>query len=88
MMALPAPPSGQDDHPGARVDAIPLAPVGALLGIACATTGLRIYWRIRPIRRIGVDDYTLIFALVSTFLNGFSFVPAFCFALVDEASHR
>lgn len=50
--------------PGGRVDAYSLAPVGTFLGIACITTGLRIFWRLRPVRRIGADDYTLLFALV------------------------
>ncbi len=50
-------------------DASALAPVGTFLGIACVTTGLRIYWRIWPVRRIGADDYTLLAALVRFLLG-------------------
>ncbi|KAH6845680.1 hypothetical protein B0I37DRAFT_328984 [Chaetomium sp. MPI-CAGE-AT-0009] len=65
-MASPGPPPNQGDLAGVRFEAYPLAPVGTFLGIACITTGLRIYWRIRPTWRIGADDYTLVFALVLT----------------------
>jgi len=58
------PPVDRGYRAGDRLDAIPLATVGTLLGIATITTVLRIYWRIRPTNRIGGDDYTLIFALV------------------------
>lgn len=62
---LPAsPPVDPGYSAGDRLDAIPLATVGTLLGIATITTALRIYWRIRPTNRIGADDYTLVFALV------------------------
>lgn len=63
-MASQGPPPNQGDAAGAVFEAYPLAPVGTFLGIACITTGLRIYWRIRPTWRIGADDYTLVFALV------------------------
>ncbi|KAL2133711.1 hypothetical protein VTI74DRAFT_1887 [Chaetomium olivicolor] len=69
MMAAqspPPPPIDQRDHAGDRTDAYPLAFVGTFLGIACVTTGMRIYWRARPIWRVGADDYTLLFALVLT----------------------
>ncbi|KAK3299517.1 kinase-like domain-containing protein [Chaetomium fimeti] len=65
-MASQGPPPTQGDPAGVRFEAYPLAPVGTFLGIACITTGLRIYWRIRPTWRIGADDYTLVFALVLT----------------------
>lgn len=66
---MSAPPKGPPPpEPGYRVgdklDAIPLAVVGTLLGIATITTALRIYWRARPTWRIGADDYSLIFAWV------------------------
>jgi hypothetical protein len=63
-MAAQAP--ARDQSYGYSYDAYPLAPVGTLLGIACITTGLRIYWRVHPVRRIGPDDYALLFALVRT----------------------
>ncbi|KAK4244592.1 hypothetical protein C7999DRAFT_17163 [Corynascus novoguineensis] len=65
-MAPPSPPPPLVDEgfrAGDRLDVYALAPVGVLLGIACITTGLRIYWRLRPPRRTGADDYTLLFAL-------------------------
>jgi hypothetical protein len=65
-MGSQGPPPNQGDPAGAVFEAYPLAPVGTFLGIACITTGLRIYWRIRPTWRIGADDYTLVFALVLT----------------------
>lgn len=62
----PPPPSPADEGPriGNRLGVYALVPVGILMGISCVTTGLRIYWRLRPSRRIGADDYTLVFALV------------------------
>lgn len=68
MAAKPPPPPLVDPgyNAGDRLDKYPLAPVGVLLGFACITTGLRLYWRVRPARRIGADDYTLVFALVRT----------------------
>ncbi|KAK4118312.1 hypothetical protein N657DRAFT_659645 [Parathielavia appendiculata] len=51
---------------GDRIDAHSLAPVGTFLGIACITTSLRVYWRLRPVRRIGADDLTLLLALILT----------------------
>ncbi|KAK4442421.1 hypothetical protein QBC34DRAFT_418773 [Podospora aff. communis PSN243] len=62
----PPPPAPSWLRPGDRLDAIPLASIGALLGIACTTTILRIYWRVRPTWRIGSDDATLAFALILT----------------------
>ncbi|KAK4232957.1 hypothetical protein C8A03DRAFT_19869, partial [Achaetomium macrosporum] len=53
----------QGYHAGSRIDAYSLAPVGTFLGIVCITASLRIYWRLRPVRRIGADDLTLSFAL-------------------------
>ena len=64
MMTIPPPLVDQSHHAGERSDASALAPVGTFLGIACITTGLRIYWRLWPVRRIGADDYTLLSALV------------------------
>lgn len=61
----PPPPVDRGYRVGDRLDAIPLATVGTLLGIATITTALRIYWRIQPTNRIGADDFTLVFALVS-----------------------
>ncbi|KAK4210376.1 hypothetical protein QBC37DRAFT_35374 [Rhypophila decipiens] len=68
MSAPPPPPPPVDPgyHAGDRLDAIPLASVGTLLGIATITTALRIFWRIKPIWRIGADDITLVFALALT----------------------
>ncbi|KAM7203310.1 hypothetical protein V8F33_002301 [Rhypophila sp. PSN 637] len=68
MSAPPPPPPSVDQgyHAGDRLDAIPLASVGTLLGIATITTALRIYWRTKPIWRIGADDITLVFALALT----------------------
>ena len=63
-MSSTLPLKGKGNPAGERIDAYSLAPVGTLLGIACITTGLRIYWRLRPVRRIGADDFTLLFALV------------------------
>lgn len=69
-MSSPSPPPlprasvDQGYHAGQRLDAIPVASVGTLLGIACVTTALRIYWRARSTWRVGADDYTLVFALV------------------------
>lgn len=69
-MSAPSPPPPQpppvdrDYHAGDRLDTIPLASVGTLLGIATITTALRIYWRAKPVWRIGADDITLMFALV------------------------
>ncbi|EAQ90397.1 predicted protein [Chaetomium globosum CBS 148.51] len=65
-MASQGPPPDPDVPAGTVFEAYPLAPVGTFLGIACITTGLRIYWRIKPTWRIGADDYTLVFALVLT----------------------
>ncbi|KAL2163962.1 hypothetical protein VTH06DRAFT_3175 [Thermothelomyces fergusii] len=64
----PPPPAGVDEgySAGDRLDAYALAPVGTLVGIACITTGLRVYWRLQPSQRIGADDYTLLFALLVT----------------------
>jgi hypothetical protein len=59
----------QGNHGGGRMDAHSLAPVGTVLGIACITTSLRLYWRLWPVRRIGGDDLTLLFALVKIHPN-------------------
>jgi hypothetical protein len=63
-MTSPPPLADPSRQAGARNDASALAPVGTFLGIACITTGLRIYWRLWPVRRIGADDFTLLAALV------------------------
>ncbi|AEO58230.1 hypothetical protein MYCTH_93589 [Thermothelomyces thermophilus ATCC 42464] len=62
----PPPPMVDEGYrAGDRLVVHALAPVGTLLGIACITTGLRIYWRLQPSQRIGADDYTLLFALTA-----------------------
>lgn len=68
-MSSPSPPPPPIDagfHAGDRLDAIPLATIGVMLGLACLTSTLRIYWRMRPTWRIGADDLTLVFSQVST----------------------
>ncbi|KAK4149538.1 hypothetical protein C8A00DRAFT_18788 [Chaetomidium leptoderma] len=80
--SLPPPP------PPPSANAYPLAPVGTFLGIACITTGLRIYWRIRPTWRIGPDDYTLLFALVRTHpFPELSFVVTIAWYGIDVAMY-
>jgi len=68
----PSPPKGPPIdpgyHAGDRFDAISLAPIGVLLVICCTTTALRIFWRIKPTWRIGIDDLTLVFALILTII--------------------
>lgn len=66
--AAKGPPVDPGYHVGDRLDAIPLATVGVLLGLACITSTLRIYWRMRPTWRIGADDLTLMFSLVLTII--------------------
>ncbi|KAL2188150.1 hypothetical protein L209DRAFT_741296 [Thermothelomyces heterothallicus CBS 203.75] len=66
-LSSPPPPMVDEGyHAGDRLGVHALAPVGTLLGLACITTGLRIYWRLQPSQRIGADDYTLLFALFVT----------------------
>jgi len=72
------PPIDAGYRAGDRLDANALAPVGVLLGIAIITTALRIYWRVKPTWRIGLDDHTLVFALVRRTLGTIDLTPRTC----------